>query len=769
MFHFFRKYQKLILSTVFVLMVASIAFVGTYSTLSPTEMEQEDRVWGVGLDGNEILESQYDGYVRLLERGKEERGLIPEGQVAVLFNDGVFQKDFIETGLLQELAARHWEEIAPEFAERLKKVRAYRFFSHPALPGISLEKMWGAISPEVLRLVKTLQKTENKEDDDQLLSSATLENFALYLQLFEWQNHMPPSFVKKLLFYYARQQLSTATSEALQIEQALYQDLINADFSLFHFHTLEEWFGPRLLQEVVKLLTSRPVSSRISPLESMEKNARAFLAEMTSNDSLKSSQTSHAVRKEWEAQLRGLRISKEVGQQFWADVLSLRAALSQGAESIDVALTQEELARCEKVDIELFTLPEALQFASTNDMRAFLVYQKITQQIEEEKVLKNNPHPFRTQFPFLFESSFEVIMSSCNRSDLALSISLPEIRKWQVSDPAHWEMILQEFPFMAKKMAHTPEERLAAIAALSPEFSQKVRKFTIDQILHEGSSQQGSSEREKNLLSSQPKERITLHIAESGEVRELPSFKSGKQLQALLEQALLVQAPFAQSFDPPSDESNAFVCPSLACYLDGDTFYHFEPIELKEETHLLLFSEIRKRNLSSRLSGAYADLFSEKEHLQLLDSIEQAAHTFLQENAPTPFLEEDAARLYFLPRMVALQQQMASLGAEGEDFIFETGDGFLFELERKSFSLTQESKEGGPFEGSLHTAFDKQAGQWSSWGEDSKRPWFFYQVLSRGMDLSKKAEIETQKKEEIFREIRKKNAEKLSREIGMSG
>ncbi|MCT6647210.1 hypothetical protein N4G37_14170, partial [Enterococcus faecalis] len=59
------------------------------------------------------------------------------------------EKDLIASGMAMMLARRYFEELKPEFEQRLARIKSFRPYSHPQFPAVSAEAVWGRFLPSL--------------------------------------------------------------------------------------------------------------------------------------------------------------------------------------------------------------------------------------------------------------------------------------------------------------------------------------------------------------------------------------------------------------------------------------------------------------------------------------------------------------------------------------------------------------------------------------------------------------------------------------------
>src|SRR5579883_1968472 len=193
MLQFMRKYQKCLFGIVAVVIIASFCFFGTYGTIT-SQTEIPDHRIGTLIDDSPMMQHEVEFLVRFLATSPDDRQLSEKGKMPNLFNDGVIQKEFLQTGFIASIAKPWFSEIASEMQERALKIRAYRHYVHPQAPFISAEAIFSQFFPSMRAEIEQLKGCQMNEEFLKLLSS-------LYLQ----QREMPSDLMRRILMYQEQQ------------------------------------------------------------------------------------------------------------------------------------------------------------------------------------------------------------------------------------------------------------------------------------------------------------------------------------------------------------------------------------------------------------------------------------------------------------------------------------------------------------------------------------------------------------------------------------
>lgn len=146
MLTFFRKYQKIIFVFTTAVIIASFSFFGTMGSMGGAA-PVEEKLLVKAIDGSSISLQKVDRMSLFLGTSlldlKDDR----ISYVNVL-NDGVLEKDFLETPLGSELAEKIFPEMKAEVEAILERAFAFRSYRHAFAPFISAESAFARFSPE---------------------------------------------------------------------------------------------------------------------------------------------------------------------------------------------------------------------------------------------------------------------------------------------------------------------------------------------------------------------------------------------------------------------------------------------------------------------------------------------------------------------------------------------------------------------------------------------------------------------------------------------
>src|SRR5690349_17936420 len=233
MLNFLRKHQRIFFIVITVTIVISFCFFGTYSTLGHRE-EIPDREVVRGVNGAPIMQQELSVLCRLIENSPFDPIDLEKRGMPNFLNDGVIEKDFLNTGLGAMLAKNYFDALKPDLDLRQKKIRQFRPYAHPRAAQISAEAAWARFSPSLLTHLRML-----KEKGEQ----ATSETLAMMSQLYLDQASLPPTLLKQIL-----------TMQQSQLGVQPDPVLAHSDLGLFGFKSIEDWFGPCFISLIAQFI-----------------------------------------------------------------------------------------------------------------------------------------------------------------------------------------------------------------------------------------------------------------------------------------------------------------------------------------------------------------------------------------------------------------------------------------------------------------------------------------------------------------------------------
>ncbi len=446
MLTFLRKHQRILFLVIAVITIASFLFFGTSGAMDSRAPMPERKI-GKALDGSPITDREVLSMIRFFSH----------------VNPRAIETDFLSTGMATLLAERNFDEIKPDLAARLEKVRKFHPYQHPLAPYLSAEEVWKRFIPTLPEHLSQLKKME-----------ASPDSFALLCQLYLDQAAFSPDVLRRILLYQQRQYNNIQADPRLSEEQPL---------SLMNFQTLEDWLGTTFMNRLAIFL--------INGARMAEQKGYAISTEETRVDLLQNSRNllqSLASKKEvtyadaeefLQYQLRYSGLDMPSAISVWKNVLLYRRLFDAVGQSVFVdPLSYQQMAAYagECASVELYQLPANLRLSS---FRSLLKFQYFLDGVSPKARAPKLPTQFYTieevekRCPELVHTRAHLRVAKIKKEDLTARISLRETWEWEATD-AGWQLLQKEFPILGRSKAKTPDERTIAIDALDTQQRAKV-------------------------------------------------------------------------------------------------------------------------------------------------------------------------------------------------------------------------------------------------------------------------------------------------------
>ena len=383
-------------------------------------------------------------------------------------NDGVIKKDFLESGLGEMLAERYSKDLKPDLDTRLEKEKRYTFYTHPQAKFINAEAAWGYFAPDVKTNFSALRQTENAEDPASIKARA---------QLFLSEKSFPAPALKQVLQYQERQY------GWLQPDA----NLDRTDLSLFGYHTVEDWFGPRFVRLIAEFIINSAKIAEQKGYVVTKEEAQVDLvrnAEMSYRQNKNSPYLGVANASEYlNEQLRRMGMEQSQAVNMWRQVLLFRRLFQDVGNAVFVDPFEyqkfDEYAQ-ETVEGELYRLPKALRFAKAKEWQKLEVYLDATTKRGSEILML--PTTFlavedvERRNPELVQKRYLMEFAEVNKKSLQSKVSLKETWAWESSDKG-WEQLKQKFPELGIKKGSNSDERFATLESLDDNTRGKIDAY----------------------------------------------------------------------------------------------------------------------------------------------------------------------------------------------------------------------------------------------------------------------------------------------------
>lgn len=633
MLEFFRKYQRIFFILITIVIVISFSFFGTYSALPPDNVQNDPAFQAV--DGTVVTKSELNDMVTFLSTDMNDK-LIYGGTWGPNFlNNGVIGKLLLQTDIAQMLAAQFGEELSPDLEKRLAAEKRYTLYKHPQANFISTETAWAYFAPSMNSDFKTLQQAS---------SPLTPEAFNARMRLFLAEKNFSGPMLRQVLNYQEKQ-LSWVEPD---------EYLARADLSLFGYHTLEDWFGPRFMNLAAEFIIN---SSKVAQQRGYRVSKSEALTDLIDNanqsfkQNLRSPHLGVANSQEYfKEQLRRMNMDQSKAVKIWQSVLLAKRLFEEAGNSVFVSpdLFSSFVAYAkEPVSGNLYQLPKELKLADYRNLQKFELYlDAVAKRSDEEKSSLKLPEKYLSaeeiskKFPELVQKNYVLDIAQVDKEALQTKISVKETWNWEVTD-GNWASLMKNFPELGLKNVSSRQERFALLEGLSDKARAKVDNFARSQILDTRPEIITQVLESANSISS------PIGISLKGSAGK--SFKGVDDASILI--ALLDQASTNGSEATPEQQS---ANQKLAQFTGDDRhYYRIQVIEKKPGVEILTFAEANRQGILDNL----LDRTLQEHYVKIRDS---QPKTFQKADSTWKDLadvKDAVANSYFADALKAIQAQ----------------------------------------------------------------------------------------------------------------
>lgn len=469
MLSFMRKHQKYFYAVITVVIIMSFSFFGTYGTLDGNSFHEQLAFTTV--KGEDISRGELEEMAAFISTDSHDKLLFGGAWGPNFLNDGVIRIDLLNSGLASVLVAHFPDAVATDLKSRFAKEVRYKPYTHPQAPYLSSITTWSYFVPEIPQQLAILQKAS-----DPLAPEA----FEARTQLFMNERRFPSFYLAQVLKQQEKQNRSIAHDPVLDRE----------DLSIFGYHTIEDWFGPRFVRLMAEFIFNAASIAEAQGYRVTKEEALADLyknAEVSFKENANSpSRTSLSSSDYLEQQLMRMHLDKTKATKIWQKVLLFRRLFNDVSSSVFVDLFAYKGFNSfsnEAVSINLYRLPQPLQindFPQLVRLEAYL--NAIAKRSKEERNALALPTQFLAtaevakKYPELVRKRYTLEISSINKKDLQARVGVKEALAWSIAEE-HWAALKTAFPELGMKKAATKEERLAALDGLDPTTRFRLEQF----------------------------------------------------------------------------------------------------------------------------------------------------------------------------------------------------------------------------------------------------------------------------------------------------
>lgn len=584
MFHFLRRYQRVIFFIVTAIIILSFSFFGTYSAMVSTK--GDDPLVFTTLSGRKIRRSESQAYLAFLSTGSTGG----PSSVNNFFNDGFLERDILSTCVGQSIMHQWKERVAPYLGKKKMQESQFSLYHHPKAPFLGTEYVWTYFIPELKDRFMAYQKESSKESE---------EIFKKKAALFVLEKQFPGTFVKQLLLLQQQQ-----AAEWLEPDATLQE----RDFSLFGYTSANDWFGEEYMQKVVcTLLDGAEMAQKEGMRVSDDEVMNSLYRNVQSNARRFSDLNEKPLHELVQLSLRSLGLDLAMVQKIWRDILLFRQAFTalpnhMAISAFPFRTIYEEGAQYRK--IEKYSLQPCLNVHSLEDMAALYVWQKAC-------LMESNAKPFLGAYrpaeevmkawPEFVQERYCISYRMVGPEQLEPLIRLKDLWHWQ-GEEKNFLRLAEKFPRLLEERREDPESRMQAIELLPSSMRVEVDAFSKKQFLLE------RPEWIDEQLKTQEMKTKTLFVHPEGEAKDWVGITNVHALHELLQ-----KSPLGEKSDQLSRYTQ-----------DGDHFYEMVVVDRSSQWELAPLIQLREEGTLARV----------------LNKLLEAQYPVLRKQTPRPFLDE---------------------------------------------------------------------------------------------------------------------------------
>lgn len=598
MLELFRKYQSYIYAVVTFVIVISFSFFGTYNTM-PANGPHDETVF-TAIDGTAISRHELEEMVHFLGTDNEDKLLFGGIWGPNFLNDGVIKKDILESGLGAILISSFSEQLQKDLQPRLEKEKHFSLYVHPQAGFISTEGAWTYFAPEMKQKFVTLKKAHNAVSKDVIDAR---------IALFLGERKIPAPMLHELFRYQQRQNSWIAPDPNLD----------RTDLSLFGYHTVDDWFGPRFVRMVSEFIIN---ASKIAEEKGYTVSKNEVLADLMRNaeTSYRQNQQSpylgvKSSNEYYNEQLRHLGIDQNKAIAIWRQVLLFRRLFDDVENAVFTdPLLQTKIYEYAKNSAsgDLYQLPKEFRFNDFRSMQKFETYLEGISKKQSGSLLLPTTlfsvSEVKSKSPELVQKRYVLEISQIKKSSINSKVTLKEMWNWE-ADEKNWAKLTKEFPDLGLKSAKNRDDRLTALDSLDA-----LSRNRLDNMARQAIVDQHPEWIDQALKDAKAETRI-VSLRSAGGNSLVTGLTNREELMQLLDSAALKDQP------NPSESSAKAANQLLQYSADKANYYRFVVIQRGTQEEIMTFAEADREGVLDhfldkkldayykRIRDAYPDKF----------------------------------------------------------------------------------------------------------------------------------------------------------------
>lgn len=465
MIKFIQKYQKFFFIVVTAAVVVTFSFFGAGPSMNTSNFHEQIAFKTV--DGDKISRGELEEMVNFIKTDTYDQRVLGPRSGVNFMNDGVIRNDFLATGMADLLVNEYPNLVKKDLETRLEREKRFTPYAHPKAPFISAEMVWNYFSPSLKQNLEQLQKAQ-----DPLSQQAFQNRVNLYLA----EREFPAPYLTEVL---RRQE-----SQYGWVEKD--PSLSNRDLSLFNYHTIEDWFGPRFTRLIAEFIFNAAAVAEQKGYKVTSAEAWADLVKNGSQSYQELSKTENfpftSQSQYMNDQLRNMGLDAGKATQLWQKVLLFRRVFHDIANAQMVepqTLYPSNAWTSETIVGDFYRLPKELRFSDMMDLAEFEVYLAATSKGDKTLAISDTPLPaaeIQKRNPELVEKRYLTVIKKADKKTLESKVSMRETLDWEL-DPANFALLKKEFADLGIKTSDTLDQRIEALDSLPDTMRLKVDAF----------------------------------------------------------------------------------------------------------------------------------------------------------------------------------------------------------------------------------------------------------------------------------------------------
>ncbi len=681
MLNFFRKFQKILFIFITVIIIISFSFFGAISSFNDNSQEVPDQVIGKGVDGSPMMRGDVLSLCRLITTSPLDRQGLQRGQVPNFLNDSVIQKDLMSTGLAMILARQYFEDLKPDLEKRLPRLKNFRPYVHPHAKDLSAERIWERYSPNINYHLAILK---NKTDQ------FTLETLAVLFELYLDQSMVPADVLAQVL-----------THQQNQLGAKLDPILAQGDLSLFGFHSLEDWFGPRFVELAGQFILNTALIAKENGYTVSQTEVRADLFQNIQDGYTQVAREAvlnpQEIESYYRKEIQDLRLDEQTVLNNWRQVMLFRRVFNDVGNSVfidSLALDQFHSFTKEGMNIELYELPAHLQLKDLRSLFKLQMYLDAVSQVHNSLKIPfqvGSLEQIEKRAPSLVSRQFELEYVQVSREALFGEISLKQTWEWE-ADVKNWALLQKQFPDLLKGQVNldklVPKQRLT------------IDQFARSKILDAHPEKIGAALQKERVQTA------TAGLRTRGGTFPFGEIEDSAELMYLLEKAPIKGESATLEQQSIQDQLNLYTS-------NGKTFYRIAVLKRDPHKIVLTAQEALKdgtldQMLDLRLEAAYPEI--RKKHTAAFQAVDGSFKPFV-------LVKDEVARYVYAPLLKAIEEsyrtQIGELASKTEALTnaFYTQHRFLLFMQEGKQDI-ENNRENSKWLRQEGTPENPLVGQW---------------------------------------------------------